>query len=210
MVLSTLGTKISRFPTYGGRDMSGRNLIAALSTRPQACSKTSAIIQNLIQSVDELFGLNSDFFELSELSASLRAASFRVELAGPAKYALDSIEQSKLLIVGISVKAPTGYPALLRYLFEMADPAALRGKSTVLIETHCNASTAQGTELDIHMLMRSFGLNVLSDMRVSSRELLRGVIPGDGRIQAIVDALYDTGFNSDDFIEDQSGRALIR
>ena len=189
--------------------MSGNHLIAALSTRPQASSKTSAIIQNLIQSVDELFSLNSDFFELSEISASLRAASFRVELGGAAKCALDSIEQSKLLIVGVSVKAPTGYPALLRYLFEMADPTALRGKSTVLIETHCNASTAQSTELDIDMLMRSFGLNVQSNMRVSSRDLLRGVIPGDGRVQAIVDALYDAGFNTDDFIEDQSCRALI-
>lgn len=186
--------------------MSGDHLIAALSTRPQAGSRTSAVIQNLIQSVDERFSLNSDFFELSELSASLRAASFRVELAGPAKYALDSIEQSKLLIVGISVKAPTGYPALLRYLFEMADPTALRAKSTLLIETHCNAATAQGTELDIHMLMRSFGLNVLSNMRVSSRELLQGVMPGDGRVQAIVDALYDAGFNTDDLIDYPFGR----
>lgn len=59
------------------------------------------------------------------------------------------------------------------------------------------------------MLMRSFGLNVQSYMRVSSRELLRGVIPGDGRVQAIVDALYDAGFNTDDFIEDQSGRAIF-
>jgi NAD(P)H-dependent FMN reductase len=186
--------------------MSGNHLIAALSTRPQAGSRTSAVMQNLIQSVDERFSLNSDFFELSELSASLRAASFRVELAGPAKYALDSIEQSKLLIVGISVKATTGYPALLRYLFEMADPTALRAKSTLLIETHCNAATAQGTELDIHMLMRSFGLNVLSNMRVSSRELLQGVMPGDGRVQAIVDALYDAGFNTDDQINYPFGR----
>ncbi|MDR6636129.1 NAD(P)H-dependent FMN reductase [Phyllobacterium sp. 1468] len=188
--------------------MTGDHLISALSTRPQAGSRTSAVVQDLIQSVDELFGFNSGFFELADLSASLRAASFRVELAGSAKSAIDSIEQSKLLIIGVSVKVPTGYPALLRYLFEMADPTALRGKSTLLVETHCNAYTAQSTELDIDMLMRSFGLNVLSTMRISSRDLLQGVVPGDGKFQAVVDAIYDAGFNCDGIVGSQVERGV--
>jgi NAD(P)H-dependent FMN reductase len=191
----------------GGREMSGNHLIAGLSTRPQAGSKTSAVIRNLIEPIEEAFGLDSDFFELSILNPSLRAASFRIELGGPAKYALDKIEQSKLLILGISVKAPGGYPALLRYLLEMADPAALRDKPVLLVKTHCNACTQDSTELDIDMLMRAFGLNPVSSMRISSRELLQGPVPDDGEIQHVIAALYRLGLNTDDWITHQFKQA---
>lgn len=175
--------------------MSGNHLVVGLSTRPQIGSKTSAVIHNLISSVEDSFALNSDCFELSELSGSLRAASFRTELGGLAKDALDKIERSDLLVIGISVKTPTGYPALLRYLFEMADPAALRGKPTLLVETHSNNPTQKCTELEIDMLMQSFGLNVVSNIRISSGELLHDVISDVGRTQEMIATLYRSGLN---------------
>lgn len=177
--------------------MTGNHLIAGLSTRPYPKSKTSAATKSAIQSIGNTFNCKAVFFELSEVEPSLRAASYRIQLGGPAKSALDAIEQSGLLIVGMSVRAPKGYPAMLRYLLEMADPTAIRRKPTILVETHCNVPVAQSGELETRMLMGTFGLDVIADIRLSSRELLKGILPGDERMVDAVAVLHGAGFATD-------------
>jgi len=177
--------------------MARHPLIAGFSARPHPKSKTSAALKAVIASIEQSFGFDSAFFELSEIGASLRASSCRVGIEGPAKEALDTIEQADLLLIGLSVKAPTGYPAMLRYLFEMADPAALRLKPTLLVETHCNVAAVQSVELEANMLLRAFGLQFVADIRFSSRELLQGVEPDDERISNAISALYNLGFPTD-------------
>lgn len=162
--------------------------IVAISTRPSLNSKTSRVLRR----IGSLLGTKHvpcEPEELSDFDVGLRSASCRVQLPEESAAFLDRVEHADGLVIGVSMKSPAGYPALLRHLFEMADPSCLREKPVAVLKAHCNTPEQTRWETEFDLFIANFGFQQVAALRLSSKEMLAGIDLTDTRLRRLVEKI---------------------
>ena len=166
--------------------------IVALAARPSPNSKTTRILQSILDAIKkEQTAITTYLGELSTVADRLRVASCRTEMDDLSRNLLDAIEQASVFVVGVSMKPQTGYPALLRHMFEMADPTLLAGKPIILVKSHCNTQNHQPSETELEMFLSNFGFALVSEFRLTSTEMLTGLSSGDRRLELAIESVKE-------------------
>lgn len=97
-------------------------------------SKTLTFVDHVVTDIARLTGLPGRTFDIEDLGPSLPAARRAADLDAQALRVLGAIIDADALVVG----SPTykgSYTGLFKHLFDLIDPAALRGKPVVLTAT---------------------------------------------------------------------------
>lgn len=105
--------------------------IAGSFSRP---SKTLSLVRTVGERAENLYDLESSFYDLHDLGPSLGTALWRSQLDAQAERVLADIVAADILVVG----SPTykgSYPGLFKHLIDLIDPADLRGKPVILTAT---------------------------------------------------------------------------
>ncbi|MDX0494916.1 FMN reductase [Sinorhizobium medicae] len=100
-------------------------------TRP---SKTRAFVDHIVHRLAVDAGASAQTFDIEDFGASLLPARRLDELAPEARYVVGQIVAADILVVG----SPTfkgSYTGLFKHVFDLLDPASLRGKPIILAAT---------------------------------------------------------------------------
>uniref|UniRef100_UPI003100C3FD NAD(P)H-dependent oxidoreductase n=1 Tax=Neorhizobium sp. EC2-8 TaxID=3129230 RepID=UPI003100C3FD len=110
------------------------NLIVGFSGNISRPSGTRRFVESVAQSLAAQAGLQQVTFDVEDLGPSLAAARSVGELDAAAQKIIRTIIESEALIIG----SPTykgSYTGLFKHVFDLLDPADLRGKPIILTAT---------------------------------------------------------------------------
>lgn len=155
-------------------------------TRP---SKTFGFVERIVRDISNVTGLVGTTFDIEDFGPSLLQARRAGELDGQGRDILERIVDADILVVG----TPTykgSYTGLFKHVFDLVDPAGLRGKPVVLTATGGGDKHALITE---HALRPLFGffeaLSVPTAVYASDRDFADGVVASLSVLQRIEQAV---------------------
>ncbi|AYD04356.1 FMN reductase [Neorhizobium sp. NCHU2750] len=110
------------------------NLIVGFSGNLSRPSSTRRFVESVTEALARQSGLNHALFDIEDLGPSLAAARSVADLDPAARKVVRTIIEAEALVIG----SPTykgSYTGLFKHVFDLLDPADLRGKPIVLTAT---------------------------------------------------------------------------
>lgn len=110
------------------------NLIVGFSGNISRPSSTRRFVESVAQSLAARTGLEQVTFDVEDLGPSLASARSVGDLDGAARETIRTIIEAEALVIG----SPTykgSYTGLFKHVFDLLDPADLRGKPVILTAT---------------------------------------------------------------------------
>lgn len=110
------------------------NLIVGFSGNLSRPSSTRRFVETVTESLARQSGLSHAVFDIEDLGTSLAAARSVADLDPAARKVVRTIIEAEALVIG----SPTykgSYTGLFKHVFDLLDPADLRGKPIVLTAT---------------------------------------------------------------------------
>ncbi len=110
------------------------NLIVGFSGNLSRPSSTRRFVESVTESLGRQTGLGHEVFDVEDLGTSLAAARSVTDLNPAARKIIRTIIEAEALVIG----SPTykgSYTGLFKHVFDLLDPADLRGKPIILTAT---------------------------------------------------------------------------
>ncbi|MBN9072275.1 MAG: FMN reductase [Rhizobiales bacterium] len=152
-------------------------------------SKTFAFVNHVVREIAHTTGLTGSSYDIEDFGSSLPRARRADELDGQARAILERIVGADILVVG----TPTykgSYTGLFKHVFDLVDPAALRGKPVVLTATGGGDRHALIAE---HALRPLFGffeaLSLPTAIYATDRDFTDGRIASDAVLLRVAQAV---------------------
>lgn len=148
-------------------------------------SKTRRLVKTIVDRVSERTGLSSQLIDIIDLTPDLAHARSREGLPGHLDFALSSVEQAELLVVGSPVYKGS-YSGLFKYFFDLVDFRSLARKPVALTATGGGDRHALIVEHQLRPLFGFFGAATLpTSLYVSDRDFIDGEVREPGVIQRL-------------------------
>lgn len=110
------------------------NLIVGFSGNLSRPSSTRRFVESVTEALAQQSGLPHAVFDIEDLGSSLTAARSVADLDTTGRRVVDAIIAAEALVIG----SPTykgSYTGLFKHVFDLLDPADLRGKPIILTAT---------------------------------------------------------------------------
>ncbi|UXS05472.1 FMN reductase [Agrobacterium tumefaciens] len=151
------------------------NLIIGFSGNLARPSSTRRFVENVTESLAVQSGLQHAVFDVEDLGSSLATARSVSDLDPAARQIIQTIIEAEALVIG----SPTykgSYTGLFKHVFDLLDPADLRGKPVILTATGGGDRHALIVEHQLRPLFAFFEAFVLpTAIYTSSRDFTDGV-----------------------------------
>ncbi|NWJ27502.1 FMN reductase [Rhizobium sp. RM] len=151
------------------------NLIVGFSGNLARPSSTRRFVENVTESLAVQSGLQHTVFDVEDLGSSLATARSVSDLDTAARQIIQTIIEAEALVIG----SPTykgSYTGLFKHVFDLLDPADLRGKPVILTATGGGDRHALIVEHQLRPLFAFFEAFVLpTAIYTSSRDFTDGV-----------------------------------
>ncbi len=161
------------------------NLIVGFSGNISRPSSTKRFVEGVTEALAKKAGLPHAVFDVEDLGSSLAVARSASELDPAARRIVRTIVQADALVIG----SPTykgSYTGLFKHVFDLLDPADLRGKPVILTATGGGERHSLVVEHQLRPLFAFFEAFVLpTAIYASSRDFVDGVAtpPILGRVE---------------------------
>ncbi|EJJ31437.1 FMN reductase [Rhizobium sp. CF142] len=171
----------------------GNNLIVGFSGNLSRPSSTRRFVENVTTSLATQAGLSHRVFDIEDIGPSLLAARTVADLDAEARTVIRSIIEAEALVIG----SPTykgSYTGLFKHVFDLLDPADLRGKPIILTATGGGDRHSLVVEHQLRPLFAFFEAFVLpTAIYASSRDFNDGE-PSTAIIGRVNQALAEASF----------------
>ncbi|MGO8101298.1 FMN reductase [Rhizobium leguminosarum] len=151
------------------------DLIVGFSGNLARPSSTRRFVESVTQSLAKQSGLQHAVFDVEDLGTSLAAARSVEELDPAARKVIRTIIEAEALVIG----SPTykgSYTGLFKHVFDLLDPADLRGKPVILTATGGGDRHSLVVEHQLRPLFAFFEAFVLpTAIYASSRDFTDGI-----------------------------------
>ncbi|MBY5376588.1 FMN reductase [Rhizobium leguminosarum] len=151
------------------------DLIVGFSGNLARPSSTRRFVESVTQSLAKQAGLQHAVFDVEDLGASLAAARSVADLDPAARKVIRTIIEAEALVIG----SPTykgSYTGLFKHVFDLLDPADLRGKPVILTATGGGDRHSLVVEHQLRPLFAFFEAFVLpTAIYASSRDFTDGI-----------------------------------
>jgi FMN reductase len=155
-------------------------------TRP---SRTFAFVDHVVRDIARATGLAGRTYDIEDLGPSLLQARRASDLDAQAKIIVERIIGSDVLVVG----SPTykgSYTGLFKHVFDLIEPAALRGKPVVLTATGGGDRHALIAEHSLRPLFGFFeALALPTAIYASDRDFVDGKVVSDATLHRVSQAV---------------------
>ena len=155
-------------------------------TRP---SRTFAFVDHVVRDIARATGLAGRTYDIEDLGPSLLQARRASDLDAQAKDIVERITGSDVLVVG----SPTykgSYTGLFKHVFDLIEPAALRGKPVVLTATGGGDRHALIAEHSLRPLFGFFeALALPTAIYASDRDFVDGKVVSDAALHRVSQAV---------------------
>lgn len=160
-------------------------------TRP---SKSRAFVDLVARDIASRHGLSALTYDIEDLGPSLGAARSARDLDGQAAAIVEKILDADVLVVG----SPTykgSYTGLFKHVFDLIDPAALRGKPIVLTATGGGERHSLIVEHQLRPLFGFFEAFTLpTAVYVTEKDFTDGVLHSQAILKRAAQAVEEVGF----------------
>lgn len=150
------------------------NLIVGFSGNLARPSSTYRFVDSVTKALAAQSGLNHQVFDIEDLGSSLAAARSVADLDPAARRVIRTIIEAEALVIG----SPTykgSYTGLFKHVFDLLDPADLRGKPIILTATGGGDRHSLIVEHQLRPLFAFFEAFVLpTAIYASSRDFVDG------------------------------------
>lgn len=150
------------------------DLIVGFSGNLSRPSSTRRFVESVAESLAKQAGLQHAVFDIEDLGTSLAAARSVADL-DPAAKVIQTIIEAEALVIG----SPTykgSYTGLFKHVFDLLDPADLRGKPVILTATGGGDRHSLVVEHQLRPLFAFFEAFVLpTAIYASSRDFTDGI-----------------------------------
>ncbi|MBY5325892.1 FMN reductase [Rhizobium leguminosarum] len=151
------------------------DLIVGFSGNLARPSSTRRFVESVTQSLAKQAGLQHAVFDVEDLGTSLAAARSVADLDPAARKVIRTIIEAEALVIG----SPTykgSYTGLFKHVFDLLDPADLRGKPVILTATGGGDRHSLVVEHQLRPLFAFFEAFVLpTAIYASSRDFTDGI-----------------------------------
>ncbi|MCA2406762.1 FMN reductase (plasmid) [Rhizobium leguminosarum bv. viciae 248] len=151
------------------------DLIVGFSGNLSRPSSTRRFVESVTKSLAKQAGLQHAVFDVEDLGTSLAAARSVADLDPPARKVIRTIIEAEALVIG----SPTykgSYTGLFKHVFDLLDPADLRGKPVILTATGGGDRHSLVVEHQLRPLFAFFEAFVLpTAIYASSRDFTDGI-----------------------------------
>ncbi|MGO6747863.1 FMN reductase [Rhizobium ruizarguesonis] len=151
------------------------DLIVGFSGNLSRPSSTRRFVESVAESLAKQAGLQHAVFDVEDLGTSLAAARSVADLDPSAKKVIQTIIEAEALVIG----SPTykgSYTGLFKHVFDLLDPADLRGKPVILTATGGGDRHSLVVEHQLRPLFAFFEAFVLpTAIYASSRDFTDGI-----------------------------------
>ncbi|MGO7182349.1 FMN reductase [Rhizobium brockwellii] len=151
------------------------DLIVGFSGNLARPSSTRRFVESVTQSLAKQAGLQHAVFDVEDLGTSLAAARSVGDLDPAARTVIQKIVEAEALVIG----SPTykgSYTGLFKHVFDLLDPADLRGKPVILTATGGGDRHSLVVEHQLRPLFAFFEAFVLpTAIYASSRDFTDGI-----------------------------------
>ncbi|MGO6969387.1 FMN reductase [Rhizobium leguminosarum] len=151
------------------------DLIVGFSGNLARPSSTRRFVESVTQSLAKQAGLQHAVFDVEDLGTSLAAARSAADLDPAARKVIRTIIEAEALVIG----SPTykgSYTGLFKHVFDLLDPADLRGKPVILTATGGGDRHSLVVEHQLRPLFAFFEAFVLpTAIYASSRDFTDGI-----------------------------------
>lgn len=151
------------------------NLIVGFSGNIARPSSTRRFVEGVAEGLAERSGLKHQVFDVEDLGPSLAAARSVADLDPAARRVIRTIIEAEALVIG----TPTykgSYTGLFKHVFDLLDPADLRGKPVILTATGGGDRHSLIVEHQLRPLFAFFEAFVVpTAIYASSRDFIEGV-----------------------------------
>ncbi len=148
-------------------------------------SKTRRLVRTIVERVSEKTGLDAQLIDIIDLTPDLAFARSRDGLPGHLDFALTSVEQAELLVVGSPVYKGS-YSGLFKYFFDLVDFRSLARKPVALTATGGGDRHALVVEHQLRPLFGFFGAATLpTSLYVSDRDFVDGEVSEPALVQRL-------------------------
>ncbi len=145
-------------------------------TRP---SKTRVFVEHVAGGVATGIGASQATYDIEDFGPSLLQARRISDLDGHARSIVDQLSAAAALVVG----SPTykgSYTGLFKHVFDLLDPASLKGKPVVLVATGGGERHSLIVEHQLRPLFGFFeALTIPTAVYASDRDFAEGVLVSD-------------------------------
>jgi len=151
------------------------DLIVGFSGNLARPSSTRRFVESVTQSLAKQAGLQHAVFDVEDLGTSLAAARSVADLDPAARKVIRTIIEAEALVIG----SPTykgSYTGLFKHVFDLLDPADLRGKPVIVTATGGGDRHSLVVEHQLRPLFAFFEAFVLpTAIYASSRDFTDGI-----------------------------------
>ncbi|MGB8928959.1 MAG: NAD(P)H-dependent oxidoreductase [Pantoea agglomerans] len=159
--------------------------IAGLTGNFDRFSKTSALVNAIVDQATDKYDLEPAFYNLSDFGDALPLAQLPDQLDEQARTIIQNIIGADVLVVGVPTYQAS-YPGMFKHLFDMIDPHALAGKPVILAATGGTERHALMIEHQLRPLFHYFrAATVPTAIYASRSEFDQLQLSGSGLIQRI-------------------------
>lgn len=155
-------------------------------TRP---SKTRGFVDHVVQEIARTTGLSGRTFDVEDVGPSLVQARHDLDLDPQGRAVLEHMLRAEVLVVG----SPTykgSYTGLFKHVFDLIDPAALRGKPVVLTATGGGERHALIVEHQLRPLFGFFeALTLPTAIYAADRDFSDGRLVSEGVLLRVSQAV---------------------
>ncbi|CAN7670997.1 FMN reductase [Rhizobium leguminosarum] len=166
------------------------DLIVGFSGNLSRPSSTRRFVESVAESLAKQAGLQHAVFDIEDLGTSLAAARSVADLDPAAKMVIQTIIEAEALVIG----SPTykgSYTGLFKHVFDLLDPADLRGKPVILTATGGGDRHSLVVEHQLRPLLAFFEAFVLPTAIYASRRDFTDGIPSTAILGRVNQALAE-------------------
>lgn len=174
-----------------------QRLIVGISGNITRPSKTRVFVEHIVGDVAKGLGASQATFDIEDFGPSLPRARRTADLDDPGRTIFDQLSKASVLVVG----SPTykgSYTGLFKHVFDLLDPASLRGKPVILVATGGGERHSLIVEHQLRPLFGFFeAFTMPTAVYASDKDFADGVLVSDTILaraeQAVNEALRAAG-----------------